>query len=434
MHQQCLACVAYRLFVRIAFLVSSFGGLASAAGNWPQWRGPQADGVAAASDATGGYPIEFSADKNVAWKVELPGRGSSTPAVWGDAIYVTCGIDGQDALVCYDLASREQWRRLLGPEIAGKHPHGSGSNPSPATDGRHVVVFYKSGTVACFDLDGKELWRTNLRERYGDINMWWDLGASPVIAGDRAIVQVLHAGESYLVALDLESGEVLWKQPRQYVVPVEADQSYASPQLATVDGRQIVVILGADHVTGHDVATGELLWECGGLNPENQQMWRNIASVAIADGMAIVPYGRGDFMVALRLDGTGDVTATHKVWEQQGVGSDVPTPAVRDGCIYVLHDQGRLACLDLQTGDELWSANLPKSRHKCFASPVLAGDLLYSARLDGTVFVGRVTDAGYEPLAENAMGEELVVGPVPVRGGLLIRGPEHLWRIGPSQK
>jgi outer membrane protein assembly factor BamB len=113
------------------------------------------------------------------------------------------------------------------------------------------------------------------------------------------------------------------------------------------------------------------------------------------------------------------------------VGADVPTPAVRDGRLYLVHDEGRIVCLEVDSGDELWSANLPKSRHKIFASPVLAGDLLYSARLDGTVFVGRITDDGYEPLAVNEMGEELVVGPVPVRGGLLIRGPEHLWRIEP---
>jgi len=400
--------------------------LAAGAEQWPQWRGPAANGAGGDAD----YPVKFSSDEGVAWKVALPGLGCSTPAVWDDAIYLTCGIGGRDALVCFDLSGKERWRRLLGPEIAGKHPHGSGSNPSPATDGRHLVVFYKSGTVACFDLDGNELWRTNLRERFGDIEMWWDLGASPLIAGDRAIVQVLHAGDSYLVAFDLKTGEVLWKEPRQYVVPVEADQSYASPQLAAVGGRPIVVVLGADHLTGHDVANGKMIWECGGFNPDNQPMWRNIASAVIADDLAIVPYGRGDFLAAVRLDGTGDVTATHKAWEKQGLGADVPTPVVHDGRIYVLHDRGRLACLDLQTGDELWLAELPKSRHKCFASPVLAGDLLYVARLDGTVFVGRVRDAGYEPLAENKMGEELVVGPVPLGGGLLIRGREHLFRIG----
>jgi len=402
---------------------------AAAADDWPQWRGPTANGTAPPSD----YPIEFSNEQNVAWRVDLPGKGSSTPIVWGDAIFVTCGIDGQDGLLCYDFDGSERWRRLLGPEIAGKHPHGSGSNPSPATDGRHLVVYFKSGTVACFDLDGRELWRTNLLEKYGDIVMWWDLGASPVIAGDRVIISVLNAGESYLLALDLESGDVLWKQPRHYECPVEADQTYATPQLATVDGHQILVVLGSDHLTGHDVATGRLLWECGGLNPDSQPMWRNIASVAVADGLAVVPYGRGDFLTAVRLDGTGDVTNTHKAWERTGVGADVPSPIIRDGRIYLLHDRGRIACVDLQTGEDLWSANLPKSRLRFFASPVLAGDLLYAAREDGTLFVGRVTDKGYEPLAENAMGEELVVGPVPVRDSLLIRGPEHLFRISPAE-
>jgi outer membrane protein assembly factor BamB len=401
---------------------------AAAADNWPQWRGPGANGVAPAGD----HPTEFSPERNAAWKVDLPGKGSSTPIVWDDAIFVTCGIDGQDGLLCYDLDGRERWRRLLGPEMPGKHAHGSGSNPSPATDGQHVVVYYKSGTVACFDLEGRELWRLNLRERYGEINMWWDLGASPVIAGDRAIVSVLHAGESYLLALDLESGDVLWKQPRQYECPVEADQSYTTPQLATVDGRQLLLVLGADHFTAHDVATGELVWECGGLNPDNQPMWRNIGSVAVADGLAIVPYGRGQHLVAVRLDGAGDVTDSHKEWEKQDVAGDVPTPVIRDGRIYLLRDDGRIVCLDLQSGDELWSADLPKSRHRYFASPVLAGDLLYSTRLDGMVFVGRITDDSYEPLAENPMGEELVVGPVPVRGGLLIRGPEHLFFVAPS--
>lgn len=416
------------VWVGIAIL-SGLGPSATAVDNWPQWRGRGADGVAPPAD----YPIEFAADQNVAWKVELPGKGSSTPVVWGDSIFVTCGIDGQDGLLCYDLAGHERWRRVLGPEIEGKHQHGSGSNPSPATDGRHVAVYYKSGTVACFDLDGRELWRLNLRERYGDIVMWWDLGASPVIAGDRAIISVLNAGQSYLLALDLESGDVFWKQPRHYECPVEADQSYTTPQLATVDGREILVVLGADHLTGHDLATGKLLWECGGLNPNSQPMWRNIASAVIADDLAIVPYGRGDFLVAVRMDGTGDVTNTHKAWERTGVGADVPSPIINDGRIYLLHDRGRIACVDLQSGDQLWSTNLPKSRLRYFASPVLAGDLLYAAREDGIVFVGRITDNGYELLAENPMGEELVVGPVPVRGSLLIRGPEHLWRIGPDR-
>jgi hypothetical protein len=221
----------------IAFLfgVALPSGRLPAAENWPQWRGPLGTGVAAAGD----YPVTFSDTEGVAWKVKLPGKGSSTPAVWGDRIFVSCAIGespeaigfgrgrmkestAKDGLVCYDMQGNELWRRELGTERPGKHPNGSGSNPSPVTDGKHVVVFYKSGTLACFDVVGKELWRTNLHERFGKDTLWWDLGTSPVLANGRAVVAIQQspwgqgarygrssgddAGEpsqSYLVALDL---------------------------------------------------------------------------------------------------------------------------------------------------------------------------------------------------------------------------------------
>ena len=161
--------------------------------NWPQWRGPDARGVAAAGD----YPVKFSSEENVAWKVELPGLGCSTPAVWGDSIFVTCGIDGKDGCCCYGMDGKELWRKELGPERPGKHRNGSGSNPSPVTDGKHVVVYFKSGTLACLDLAGQEMWHVNLQEKFGADTLWWDLGTSPVLAGDR-VCRGGHAGGRFV--------------------------------------------------------------------------------------------------------------------------------------------------------------------------------------------------------------------------------------------
>ncbi len=400
-----------------------------AAENWPQWRGPLGTGVAADGD----YPLKFSADERVAWKVELPGLGTSTPAVWGEQIFVTCGIDGQDGVVSYGMDGKERWRQTLGPEQPGKHRNGSGSNPSPATDGQRVVVYYKSGTVACLDFAGKVLWKTNLQDRYGDDTLWWDLGTSPVLAGDRVIVAVIQEGPSYLVALDLSNGEILWKTDRDYDNARESDQAYTTPQIVKLDGRDVVVTWGADHLTGHDVATGKLLWKSAGFNPENEGLWRVIASAAIGDQIAVVPYGRGEFLAGVRLGGQGDITKSNRLWEKNGLGSDVPTAAVRDGKAYVLTDTGRIVYLELQSGDELWSANLPRNRNKFYASPVLAGDTLFCAREDGAIFVGRVTEDAFELLAENSMGEPIIATPVPLRGGLLIRGSQHLFRIASSQ-
>ena len=422
-----MPCGAYvhRVLIGLVLVGIHFGERATAAENWPQWRGPLANGVAADGD----YPVEFSSEQGVAWKIALPGVGCSTPAVWDDSIFLTCGIDGQDGVVSYGMDGSERWRRQLGPERPGKHRNGSGSNPSPVTDGKHVVVYFKSGTVACLDVEGRKLWRVNLQEKYGEDTLWWDVGTSPVLADDRVIVAVMQAGDCYLVALDLATGDVLWKQARMYDCNRESDQAYTTPQVLDVDGRETIVTWGSDHVTGHDPASGKLLWESGGFNPDNENSWRAIGSAAIADGIAVIAYGRGDFLAAMRLGGQGDVTSANRLWDRERIGADVPTPIAVNDRVYVLHDRGQLNCLELGSGREIWSSQFPKSRFKFFASPVLAGDTLYCTREDGTVFVGRVADDQFELLAENAFDEPLVVAPVPLRGGLLIRGREHLFRI-----
>lgn len=417
-----------RQFVLLLAILAGSNQLSLAADNWPQWRGPLGTGVA----EDGNYPVEFSAKENVAWKVELPGRGTSTPAVWGDQVFVTCGIEGEDGVVCYGLDGKERWRKTLGQERPGKHAKGTGSNPSPATDGEHLVVYFKSGTVACFDLSGEELWKLNLQERYGEDTLWHDLGTSPVLSGGRAIIAVVHEGDSYLVALDLSNGKVAWKTKREYDNPQEADQAYTTPQVVQIEGKDVVVTWGADHLTGHDAVTGKLLWESGGFNPKNEGYWRVIASAAIGDGIAVVPWGRGKFLTGVRVGGQGDITKSNLLWEKQDLGADVPTAVVRDRKAYLLTDAGRIVCLDLQSGDELWSAELPKNRNKYYASPVLAGDKLYCAREDGVIYVCQVSDEGCKQLAENDMGEHVFATPVPVRNSLLIRGEKHLFRIGTS--
>lgn len=398
--------------------------------NWPQWRGPSAKLVAEEGD----YPTDFSADVGLAWKVELPGLGASTPAVWGDQIFVTCGIDGQDGVICYGMDGKEQWRQTLGKERPGKHANGTGSNPSPVTDGKHVVVYFKSGNIACLRPNGRVVWKKNLQQEYGKDMLWWDLGTSPVLWRDRVIVAVLHSGPSYLVALNLADGEEVWKTDRTYETSEESDHSYATPQVAKVEGNDVIVTWGADRLTGHDPESGKLLWECGGFNPQNEGNWRVIASAAIGDGVAIVPYGRGSFLAGVRLDGKGDVTKSHRAWEIDENSSDVPTAVVKEGKAIILGDRGELACVDIKTGNEVWKANLPRNRNKYYASPVLAGDKLYCAREDGVVFVCQVADDGAKVLSENDLGEKIIATPAPVRNSLLVRGEQHLFRISASAK
>lgn len=396
------------------------------AANWPQWRGPEGTSLA----LPGTYPTKFSPSENVLWKVKLPGIGSSTPAVWGDRIFVTCGIDGEDGVIAYDWNGAELWRETLGPERAGKHKNGSGSNPSPIADEKSLVVYYKSGTVASLTHEGKVNWKVNLQEQFGEDTLWWDLGTSPVFAGGNIVIAVMQEGDSYVVALNPVDGKVVWKVDRTFPVQKETGQSYTTPYLTNIDGVETLVIWGADHLTGHDPKDGKTLWTCGGFNPEDKAMWRVIASPAIVDGIAVVPYGRTKYTAGVKLGGSGDITAGARLWERDDLGADCPSPVGRDGRAYVLSDRGAIHCIDVKTGATLWEDAIPRASANYYSSPVLAGDLLYAAREDGVVAVVKVGEKGMELVSQNEMGELIAAAPVPVRDRLLIRGAATLYCLG----
>ncbi|MDA1044801.1 MAG: PQQ-binding-like beta-propeller repeat protein [Verrucomicrobia bacterium] len=393
---------------------------------WPAWRGNAQNGVA----ASGHYPVDFAKDKGVLWQVALPGRGASTPVVWGTQLWLTASIDGEDGLLCYGLDGRLRWQATLGKEDPGKHNQGTGANSSAATDGKYVIASFKSGHLACFTVEGDKLWQKNLKQDFPKGTMYWDAGTSPLIHNGRAIVVVMHTGDSYIAAFNLASGEVEWQVDRKFAVPEENSEAYCTPLTATIEGRDVLVVWGADHLTGHDLSSGERLWTCGGFNPDNKQYWRVIASPVIHGDMAIVPYGRGNFLAGIRLGGKGDTTATHRIWETRGISSDVPTPAARDGHAYVLTDRGLIAAVSVKNGEVLQQLKLPDGHGVFYASPVLAGDTLYCVRDKGTVYVLNISKTGFALMHVNEMGEGMVASPVPINGKLLLRGYEHLYCIG----
>ena len=358
-----------RLF-STAILLCVFASLAAAADNWPNWRGPTSNGVAAGM----GYPITWSNSENVLWKASLPGRGASTPAVWGENIVLTCGVEGKNTVLCFDWAGKERWRASLGEEKPGKSGKASGSNSSPVTDGKLVFVYFKHGDFAALDFEGKIVWQKNLQTEYGEDTLWWDLGTSPVLTKNAVVVACMHSGPSYVAAFEKETGKVLWKQSRDVGAPVEAAQSYTTPCVISEGDRETVVVLGADHVTAHEGATGKELWRVSGMNPTGDKYFRSISSAVVSDGLVVAPYSRGDSITAIKLGGSGDVTSSQIAWfrGEKGVGADVPTPTVLDGKVYICGDKGNFSCLDLKTGKEIWSGQLDKNRNQFSSSPVLA--------------------------------------------------------------
>ncbi len=237
--------------------------------NWPNWRGPQATGVAAAGE----YATEWTIEKNIEWKFELPGIGASTPVIWEKQIFVTAADGGMNTVLCLDRAGQKQWATQLGEERGARNRKASGCNPSPVTDGKHVFAYFKSGDLACLDMKGSIIWRMNLQEKYGRDTLWWDLGTSPVLTNDLVVVAVMQTGNSYLIGIEKETGKVIFKEDRNLDAPNESAQSYTTPVVINDGDEQRIIILGADHVTAHHAKTGKQIWVCGGLNPRQAGNW-----------------------------------------------------------------------------------------------------------------------------------------------------------------
>lgn len=413
-------------------LLSVQWGAAAELTDWRSWRGPLGNG----SIETGEYPVKFDAETYL-WRTPLPGKGCSTPIVLNGMIYVTSAAEGKDTLLCYDSHGTEKWRRTFGTENAGKHRNGSGSNASPATDGKAIFVFFKSGTFAAVELNGEVRWKTDLVERYGKDTLFWDHGTSPVLTEKCVVMCRMHQGESWLAAFDKQTGDIAWKVPRNYSTPVECDHGYTTPLVIQHDGQESILVWGAEHLTIHNAADGKVSWSCAKFNPEGSKLWPAIATPVIVKDMVVIAYGRNDRGIprlhGVKLTGSGDVTETNHAWLRTDVGTFVPTPVAYKGRVILVRDRGEVACIDPATGNTVWEGAFPKHRMNYYASPLVAADKLYAPREDGTVFVASVANDKFELLSENNMGESVIGSPIPTSNCILIRGEQHLFCVGASE-
>ncbi len=402
--------------------------------NWTNWRGPNFN----LSTEDQAFPSRFSDSENVVWSVPVPGEGTSTPAIWGNSIYLTCFYDGLDLAIALDNRGQKLWETEIGTGVEGSHRAGTGANSSPVVDDSGVYVYFKSGNLAKLSHSGEQIWKTNLKKEYSIDGHWWDEGTSPVLVDDFLIVAVMQQNQrrdgkkanAYVVAFDKTSGKEAWMADRNLNAPVESNDSYSTPLVATVDGEKQLVIWGADQLTGHSLKNGKIIWRCKDFNPSENKNWRTIASHAIADNVAIVPYGRGAVVAGIQMGGEGDITKQSRLWEIERIGSDVPTPAIYRDTAIVLTDRGMLTAVEVKSGEIKWQSNLPRKPTRFYASPIVAGDRLICSREDGTVFVCRLSDDGMEILAENSLPGSAIASPVAHDDRLYIRTANRLYCIG----
>ena len=394
------------------------------AGNWPAWRGEDASG----STTHGNYPSELNQEKNLLWKAPLPDKGCSTPIVWENSILLTSPINGEDSVLSFSMGGEKNWQTKIGPERKGRHLNGSGSNPSVVTDGKYLYALFKSGNLACLNFDGKIIWKKDLSS-YGKDTLYWDFGTSPILTSKHLIVALMRKGNSWLLAFDPKTGQVTWEKERNYKTPPECDHSYATPTLIEHEGKEAILVWGAERLSAHSAKDGEMHWVSTGFNPKQKKNWVVVGSQVVVGDIAIVPYGRGTHMKGVRMGGAGDITESNLLWTRTDTGCFVPSPAVAHGKVYVLRDRGEVHCIDPKTGKSHWEDAFPRASSSYYGSPTVAGNKLYAPREDGVILIADISK-GFKFLGEFDMGERVIASPVPVNDKILIRGEKNLLCFG----
>jgi outer membrane protein assembly factor BamB len=409
------------------------------ADNWPQWRGPTHDGISKEAN----LPSEWSTGKNLVWTLPMPGMGGSTPAVWGDRIFVT-SEDGSDlVLICVTVQGKELWKTKLG---TGKQrfraDEGNQASPSPSTDGKHVYTFFGTGDFACCDFDGKVIWNFNAQEKYGKFDILHGMHVTPLLHGDRLYLSLLHAGGQWVIAFDKATGREVWKVERPTDGFFEGTHSYASPVLWQRGNQEYLVVHGCDYTTAHRLADGKEIWRLGDLNPKDgyDRTFRIIASPTATPDLIIVPTCKAGPVVAIKSDAKDAIKAgsPFEQWRITGGGRnqpnktpDVPCPLVHEGLVYLVRqygrDQGSLICLDLKTGKELYQAPLHAARYR--ASPVYADGKIYLVARDGMVTVVKPGTKS-EKLAQFQMPDQIAATPAIANGRIYLRGFQNLYAVG----
>ena len=389
-------------------------------GDWPWWLGPTRDNVAAADQNP---PVRWSATENVVWRADVPGRGHGSPCIWGDRIFLPTAeetpSDGKapaQYLLCYDRGTgRQLWQTEIHRDgFMHTHRKNTQASSTPACDGQRVFVpFMVQGGIwlTAVDLQGKIVWQVPL----GRFKSYHGYAPSPVIYKSLVIVVADTPGGSFMVALHRASGEVVWRIPRTNY------QSFGSANVGHVAGRDQLVVVGPHQVASYDPNSGNELWVCDG--PTKEAATTPVFSDTLVYATAGYPKR---ILLAIRADGSGNVTQSHIVWRVARKAGYVPTPLLYDGLLYLLTDEGLLRCFDATTGDEHWQEQL---RGGYSASPVAVAGRVYVVNEDGLTYV-LAAGREFKILAENNLTNGGFATPVLCGGRIYLRTLDHLYCLG----
>jgi outer membrane protein assembly factor BamB len=389
--------------------------------DWPWWRGPGLDGKSRDQQV----PVKWTTTQNVLWRTAVPGRGHSSPILWGERLFLTTADEQAQtqSVLAFDRKSgKALWSSVAHkgglPRKHGKNTHASATL---ACDGEKVyAVFINSDAlhVSALDLDGKVVWQ----QKAGGFQSEHGYGSSPVLHGSLVIVLGDSRKDNFVAGLDRATGKVVWKTPR---TTTGKHGGYATPVVATLAGRPQLILTGYHQVTSYDPDTGKLIWSCAGPS--------EVTACTAACGDGIV-FATGGFpekeLLAIRADGRGDVTKTHLLWKTNKGVTYVPSPLYHEGRLYVVNDGGVATCYEGKTGKEVWQDRLPGAFS---SSPILVGDRIYVTSEVGKTFVLKA-GGKFELIATNDLGDGGFATPAVCGGRIFLRTSQFLYCIGSRER
>lgn len=427
-----------------------FATHAIAQDNWPQFRGPGAVGVSAKP-----LPTRWDANTNITWSLEIPGRGWSSPIVWGDRVFVTAvmndktppprpGLYIQDLigkipagehvwkLYCIDFNNgKPLWDKVVHKGNPGEpiHLKNTYASETPATDGEHVFVYFGNLGLYCYDMKGTLVWSRQIEPH--KTRMGWGTGASVVLHQDRLYLVNDNDDKSYLAAIDKKTGKDIWKVDR------DEKSNWGTPLVWQHKTRTEIVTAGTNRVRSYGL-DGKLVWEIKGMSvisiptpfagPEHLYVTSGYILDPNRPFYAIKPGAAGDISLKAK-----ETSNEHIVWSQKAAGPYHPTPVYHDGFVYVLLDKGFLSCYDARTGKEVYNRQrIDPNSDKFTASPWAADGKVYCLDEDGATYVIRGGEK-FEVLAKNSLNEMTLATPALVRGNILLRTASRVYRIADSK-
>lgn len=411
--------------------------------NWHQWRGPEATGVS----RTANPPLQWSETKNVQWKVEIDGDGSSTPIVWGNKVFMLTAINTgkvdpslpkpedqpkrvfgitypntsyQFVVLCYDRETgKEVWRQVATERIPheGHHNDADFAPASPMTDGQRLYCWFGSAGLYCYDLNGKLLWGRDLGKAYMPASL--GEGCSPVVHDGKVVIVRDHNRQSTIEVLDAATGDTLWKKNR------DEGGAWATPRVLSHSGKTQVITAASNKVRSYDLADGNIIWECGGLTGNC------IPCPVVEDDLVYCMSGyQGYSLLALPLSAKGDISDTDAIaWRKDKGTPYIPSPLLYDGMLYFNQsNQAILTCIDTKSGADIIGRTRLNGISNIYASPVGAGGRVYITGRDGTTLVLKRSPT-LEVLAKNKIAERIDASAALAGNQLFLRGTKSLYCI-----